>query len=107
MHEIAHAQAVINQAKKLGAKKGAIVEVGELCDLEAHELEETMKRLINWNLEVKEKESKIECVCGYKGKARILDKGHGYCYFDCPNCSALGKSIKVLEGNEIKILGVE
>jgi len=37
-------------------------------------------------------------------KARILDKGHGYCLFNCPKCE--GKP-EILQGGEIKIVGVE
>jgi|WetSurMetagenome_2_1015567.scaffolds.fasta_scaffold198292_2 Zn finger protein HypA/HybF involved in hydrogenase expression len=107
MHEITYAKFVINEAKRVGARKEVKIEVGELCDIESFELKEAMAGLIDWKLDVYEKESRIKCKCGYDGRAKIVDRGHGYCFFGCPECSAVGKDLNVLEGGEIKIVGVE
>ena len=103
MHEAVIANKIIQEAKKQGAEKELSLEVGELCEIEAHELEEALENLVPWKLNVQERKSKIECACGYAGRARIIDKGHGYCVFNCPNCN---KKPNVLEGGEIKIIGV-
>jgi len=105
MHEIAICQSIIDEAKKQGATKSVVVEVGELADLSAEEVDETLKRLDSkLDPQVEYKESLVKCACGYEGKANILDKGHGFCYYNCPKCS--GKP-QILEGGGIKIIGVE
>ena len=58
----------------------------------------------SWKIIIEFEQSKIQCNCGYKGKANIIDKGHGYCIYDCPNCH---KNPKVLEGGSIKIIEIE
>jgi len=133
MHEISFADRILREAKKIGAENYIRVEVGELCEITAEELERGLKMLTrsvvpegdlkvgnmvrdfgkvgeggvkkisDWGFDVVEKKSRIECDCGYVGRAAIVDRGHGYCLFNCPNCS--GKA-KVLEGGEIKILEV-
>lgn len=103
MHEIVFAKKVLKEAKEQGATHEIEVEVGELCEIEAHELKDALTDLTGWNIIANEKESKIKCKCGYIGRARIVDKGHGYCYFNCPRCSS---HPQVLEGGEIKIVGV-
>lgn len=104
MHEILLAQKIIKEAKLQGASKKIYLEVGELSDIEPEELEESIKGLVNWDILMKSKKSRVKCDCGYLGEAQILDKGHGYCMFQCPKCYL---QPQVLEGGEIKIIGVE
>ena len=40
----------------------------------------------DWDVEVNFVKSKIECYCGYNGEANIIERGHGYCLFNCPSC---------------------
>lgn len=107
MHEIAFADKVLREAEKAGATRYLSVEVGELCEIEADELEEAFENLVDWKLNITERKSKISCQCGYVGEARIVDRGHGYCVWNCPSCGLSGKNINVLEGGEIKIVEVE
>jgi Zn finger protein HypA/HybF involved in hydrogenase expression len=104
MHELAIAEKIIDEAKKNGAKRAIKLEVGELCEVEAHEIKEVIERMTKWKVKTVEVEGKIKCKCGYEGEANIVDKGHGYCVFNCPECDS---KADVLEGGEIKIIGVE
>ncbi len=132
MHEINIADRVLREARDAGASHFFRVEVGELCEITAEELEEGLKRLTevavldNFNsfgnvvlqksgepdfsemkFEVGFVESKIKCSCGFLGRARVADRGHGYCVWDCPLCGASGSRVEVVWGGEIKIIEVE
>jgi Zn finger protein HypA/HybF involved in hydrogenase expression len=104
MHEIAIAQRVVEEAKKQGAKSKFIVEVGELNEITKNELDGALKQATDMDFEIKEKESNVKCDCGNEGRAKIVDRGHGYCVYNCAKCE--GK-VEVLEGKDLKILGVE
>lgn len=68
------------------------------------ELKELHEGCREWKFEVVFVKSKVKCPCGYEGQAGIVDRGHGYCIFNCPEC---GKKPDVLEGGEIKIIQIE
>lgn len=107
MHETVICKKIIEQAKQAQpdqAIKAIEIEVGELADLTASEVEETMKQLTDWEIKVNFVKNKIKCNCGYSGGANIVEKGHGFCVFNCPECK--GKP-EVLEGGHIKIIGIE
>ncbi len=102
MHDTATINRIIDAAKEYNPKMIRI-ELGELATLTSHELKESIEQATSWSVEIKEKESLIQCSCGYKGKAEIVDRGHGYCIFACP-CG--NKKPEVLEGGEVKLIGV-
>lgn len=105
MHETAIANKIITEARKQKTKISFLgVEVGELAEVEAHEIEEALKNLTKWSIKVNEKESKIKCSCGYEGRANIIDRGHGYCIFNCPKCE---NKPNVLDGRDIRIIKIE
>lgn len=104
MHEVEIVGKIVKEAKKAGASKSIVVNVGELCEITAKEVEDTLRKLVDWNIKINNVKSKVKCSCGYVGSAKIVDRGHGYCYFRCPECN---KNPIVLEGGEIKIAGVE
>ena len=103
MHETIIAKRILEEAKEAGAKKALEVEVGELSEVTSEEVEEALKNMTRWKVKVAFKRSSVSCKCGYQGPAHIVEKGHGYCVFDCPKC---GKKPAVLEGGEIKITGI-
>jgi len=135
MHEMMFASRVLREARGSGANRFLRVEVGELCEITAEEMGDGLKRLTSGVLseesfkasggmlapapevgdlefggmkfKVDFKESKVKCSCGYDGRAKISDRGHGYCLFCCPKCEKSGKDLKVLEGGEIRIVEVE
>ena len=105
MHNHKIIQKIIEEAKRQGAEGKIVLEVGEISEFEGGEIAQEVEEHSGWDVEIISKESKIECSCGYSGRARILDRGHGYCIFDCPVCE--NKKVKILEGAEIKLMGVE
>jgi len=99
----------VNIAKQIIEKAGSNVKsikisVGELCDFFPNEIKETLERMTEWDVDVVEEESLIECSCGYKGKAKIIGKEHGFVLFTCPKCN---KKPKVLKGDGVKIVSIE
>lgn len=105
MHEVAAATRILEEAKEAGIHKQLILEVGELADLEPHEIEEGIQKLSDIKVAIHPKESLVSCTaCGYQGRAQIMDRGHGYCIYSCPECE--GK-VEVIEGGDIRILGGE
>ena len=102
MHELKLVNRIIEEAKKRGAKSLKI-EVGELAEATKEELEESLKNF-NGNINIVFKKSKVKCSCGYEGRANILEREHGFCLYNCPNC---GKKPNVLDGGEIKIIGIK
>lgn len=134
MHEIHFAERVLREAKNAGAKTFLRVEVGELCEITANELESALKSLteitvldkfnvfgntvlqgagnleplseVKLNFAVDFKQSRIKCGCGYFGRANVLDRGHGYCVWNCPSCGLSGKNVDVLDGGEVKVTEV-
>ena len=104
MHETIIAKEIINKAKEHGEVKGILVEVGELADIPADHLLETLETMVNWNVLIKEKKARVKCSCGYEGEPKIVEKRHDFTLFVCPKCSSLPK---VLEGKDIILREVE
>ena len=104
MHEFRIATQIVEQAKKAGAKRKLHFEVGELAEIEPREIMEALMNMTDWKVFVSPKKGKIFCDCSYSGPAKILDRGHGYCLYVCPKC---GNKPKMVEGDKIKIKGVE
>jgi Zn finger protein HypA/HybF involved in hydrogenase expression len=104
MHEQRIIDKVINLGKLAGAMKKIRVEVGELCEISPDHLKEHLMGQVHWDVETIYRPAKVRCACGYKGKPHILERGHDFVLFDCPSCG--GKPL-VIQGGEIKIVGVE
>ena len=103
MHEHRFLQQIIEQVKQFGVVKEVKLAVGELADVEADHLEAHLAEIVPWKVTVETEESKILCDCGFAGRARILDRGHDFFLFNCPQC---GKKPKVLVGDAVRIIGV-
>lgn len=104
MHEIVIAERIIKEAKKFGDVSEVNIVLGELCNITKEELLETLGYLVTWKINIQNEESKIESSCGYSGKANIIDRGHGYCIFNCPKCD---QKPNVIRGGDIRIIGVK
>ena len=104
MHETAIAQMVLNDLKKHKNIKSASIEVGELAEVTAAELEEALKSLSDIEFDVTEKKARVRCRCGHEGKPEILERGHHFSVFVCKEC---GEVPEIIEGNEIRIKDVE
>ena len=105
MHETIIAREIIDKANEKGKVKAIKVEVGEMGHLPAKEFYETISTLVDWKIDMVEKEGKVKCSCGFVGRPKILERGHDVCIFECPSCCGVPEEI--LEGQEIKLLEVE
>ena len=102
MHEHAAIEGIIQTVK--AHAKGTVsrveLEVGELSPFEAQHLIEHLKERVDWEIDAIETPSLVECSCGFKGRAKILEREHDFVFFTCPAC---GKKPSVLFGDQIKI----
>ncbi|MFH0977776.1 MAG: hydrogenase/urease maturation nickel metallochaperone HypA [Candidatus Woesearchaeota archaeon] len=98
MHELAIADEIVREAKKRGAAKSIVVEVGELAKITPGELAETLANLVDWKVEIITKKAIVECKCGYVGRPRIMERVHDIVLFNCPEC---GGNPKIIEGDQI------
>ncbi|MDO8555566.1 MAG: hydrogenase/urease maturation nickel metallochaperone HypA [Nanoarchaeota archaeon] len=104
MHEHRFLQQIIEQVKQFGVVKQVKLAVGELADVEADHLQEHLSELAPWKVVVESEESKVFCACGFAGRARILDRGHDFCLFNCPQC---GKKPTVIIGDAVRIVEID
>lgn len=104
MHDTVIAHQLIGEANRHGTVNRITVEVGELATLTADELRATLSKLVTWTLEITERPSAVTCSCGYRGRARILERGHDVCLFACPDCKG---TPHVDEGADIRLVEVE
>lgn len=104
MHDTIIAEMVLKDLKKYRGIKSASIEVGELAELTAAELEEALGKMVKFRLDISEKKAKARCRCGYEGRPEILERGHHFSVFVCKKC---GEVPEVIEGNEIRIKEVE
>ncbi|MFH1210015.1 MAG: hydrogenase/urease maturation nickel metallochaperone HypA [archaeon] len=104
MHEITICKQLLNQLDKYKNIKSITLEVGTLAPLTKQELKETMETLVNYKVNVIEKEARVKCLCKYKGSPHIIQRGHDFVLFDCPTC---GKNPTIIDGNKIIIKNIE
>ncbi len=106
MHEQTIAKIIIQEANKHGKVKAIVVEVGDLGHLPAHEMEEVLKTLTDWDVKVLRKKATVKCEqCGYEGQPEIIEKGHDHNVFRCPDCKAMLPVI--VDGADIILKEVE
>ncbi len=103
MHETAIARKIIEEAESHGKVSSLRLEVGELCNVTAEELAPCIRAMVSWDVKAETRESLVKCACGYRGRARIAERGHDFCLYECPEC---GSVPEVVEGNEIRIVSV-
>ena len=104
MHEGFIAQELIDKAKEQGIVKKIVVEVGDLAHLPAEELEEALKKRVDWEIEIIKVPGLVECKCGYKGAPKILEKAHDITLFECPKCKKI--PFKTIQGEDIVLKDV-
>jgi len=98
MHETVFVKDIIKQAKRQGKVEGIVIEVGSLAPIEAEHLENHLKGIVDWKIQVKQKKGIVECECGFKGEPEIITREHDFVLFKCPWC---GDFPKVIEGDKI------
>ena len=104
MHETVFARRLITEANRHGDVTEIDLEIGELAPVPALDLVETMRRLVPWKIKFNEKQSKVTCKCGYKGRPKILERGHDFFFIECPNC---GDIPTIDDGTEIKLIKIK
>lgn len=105
MHETVISKRIIEEAKKHGKVKAITVEVGDLAHVPAEEMERTLTAMVDWKVNIRKKQAKISCVCGYEGRPVITEKGHDLNVFHCPECKA--PMPQILDGNDMVLVDVE
>ncbi len=98
MHESFIAQRIIEKAKEQGAVKKIILEVGDLAHLPAEDLEEALKKRVDWIIEIHKTPAEVQCKCGFKGEPKIIEHTHDLTLFECPKCQKLPK---IISGEDI------
>lgn len=104
MHETVIAHRFIEEAKRHGKVLSITIEVGEVAHITKDELEPVLKTLVNWNVTIIEIPAMAECSCGYKGPPKILERGHDFCLYECPQCSAVPT---ITKGKDMILKSVE
>lgn len=99
MHELTIARKIVDSFGMKAAKE-AIVEVGELAEITAEELERAVKQLTSINIQFKIVEAEVECGCGFKGRPKITAREHDVVMFECPKCTQIPD---IISGDEIEI----
>jgi len=105
MHETIIANKIIEKAKEHGKVKKVVIEVGDLANLPAFEMEEVMKKMTDWKIEIRPAKAEIKCKCGYKGEPKIIERAHDFVIYECPECKKM--PAEVLKGDEIILKQVE
>ncbi len=104
MHGIHIAKDIIDNAKKQGKVKKAVIEVGEIANLTKEDLSKHLESMADFDYEIEEKKAKVKCVCGYEGSPKVLERQHDIVLFECPTC---GMTPEVIEGDKIILKSVE
>ena len=103
MHEQAYVQNIIEAATKHGKVEALTLEVGDLAPIPVHELVEALK-FTEWNIRLLNKPGTVQCACGFLGTPTILEKGHSYTLYACPECKA--NMPPIIDGKDIIVKDV-
>ncbi|MBD3252804.1 hypothetical protein GF386_03675 [Candidatus Pacearchaeota archaeon] len=104
MHEESFINAILEPIENKDNVEALELEIGELVGIEPKHLKKHLSKRVSWNIIIKKKPSKIRCICGYEGPARIRERLHDIVIFDCPKCGL--QSPEIIEGKDIKIIKV-
>jgi len=104
MHGIQIVGDILDTARAQGKVKKAIIEVGEIANIEKEHLGEHLKGWADFPCELVDKDSKVKCKCGYEGRAKIKDRGHDFVVIECPECK---ETPEILEGDQVILKSVE
>ena len=103
MHETIIASEIIKEAESHGKVKEIYLEIGEIAPVPAEELVDCITTLTGWKVIHKEIASIVRCQCGYKGRAKIIVRGHDSCLIECQKCKM---TPDIISGKEIKVTSV-
>ena len=94
---------LISEAKMKGQVKSIMVEVGELTTAFPHMLKAALERKLGCTVDITQRRGTVQCLCGYFGEPKIIEKSEESVHFVCPSC---GNSPGVIEGEEIFLKNV-
>ena len=98
MHEHVYTKSIIDTAKKHGNVYEIRLEVGELAKITGKDLQKALNEMTGWQVLTSEKPSKVGCLCGFVGRAKIIERGHDFVLYTCPKCHG---QPAVLEGDQV------
>ena len=101
MHDTVIALKIMADAKlkvKGRKVKGVTLTVGELAPSTPKELQRTLETLSGWKVKTKVEKAAVKCSCGFRGKPKMLERGHDFVLYICPKC---GKVPAVEKGGGI------
>ena len=101
MHETVFIDSIIKSIKNPDEVKEIFLEVGELAGIEAEHLKEHLQKRKKWKVNVETIQSQVECMCGYRGRAKINERLHDLVLYSCPKCEGIPN--EVIEGDNIKV----
>lgn len=107
MHETAIATRIIREIRKKAKEKkivSATVEVGELAEITAKELAQTLSTMADFKVIIKTVKAKVKCRCGFQGSPKVLVREHDFVLYECPRCTEVPK---VIIGKEIVLRQVK
>jgi len=104
MHDMILSKQILDEISKYDDVLECSIEVGELFGIEPDHLLEHLKEISDVNFKILQKESKIKCKCGYKGRAKIVERMHDLVLYECPKCHEVPD---VIEGDKLKIVDVK
>ena len=99
-----YVNAIIQEAKKKGDVYEVQIEVGELARIVPKQLQKKLQETTQWRVLMTEKESKVGCLCGYVGKAKVLKRSEDEVMYTCPKCNS---SPAILDGDNIVLKDVK
>ena len=103
MHDLIFTESIIKNVPNPKDVTSITLEVGELSGIEKDHLKEHLVERTGWIVDVIGIDSKVRCLCGYEGRAKIKERLHDLVIFSCPKCDLLPE---VLSGSDIKIAKV-
>jgi len=104
MHDTVIAKKIIEDAKRHGEVKSISVDIGEIAHITKEQLEPTLTSLVDWKVDLQEVKAQAKCSCGYEGPPKILERGHDFCVYECPEC---GNVPEITQGKDIVLKSVE
>ena len=84
MHDSVIASSIIKDIEQHGKVKKAYIEVGELFGIEPDHLLEHIRDVSKIEFDIKQTQSIVKCTCGYKGRAKIIERFHDFVLYQVP-----------------------
>lgn len=104
MHELVFVDRILEEAAKYGKVKRAVVEVGDLAQIDADHLQDALRARAAYGIDVIGKKARVNCECGYDGEPDIVDRGHDFVLYECPDCKGIPH---IMDGELVKLIHVE